>query len=1282
MKLWKSPALYFGILLLLAVSGALLAPYLVDWASYRGDIERLGANLTGRAVRIDGPISIRIFPLPRLTLDQVSVANAEGSLEPDFLTAKRVEANLTLVGLLNGEIRVESMDVLGPVISLERMSGGEGSWQLPHSLTGEARQVLERIKLDQIAISGGTVNLIDRGRRGRATLEHVNGVISAPGLGGPWRVRGRAEYDSRPFDIAINTGQWRADEPFRFGVRVAPTEGAGLVYSFDGADDGKTVKGGLRIEPATRADGRSDPEGELRPLVLTAKLSADGDSINLEKLELAPRDTAQGSSILSGSAHISLGSDIKVAADLSATRFDFDALAGAKAKSLLRRGGGFALLQAMLDLIPRQVEFEGSLRVASLVAGGASLDRVKLSVALQDDALRIRELSADLPGQARGLFKGLFVSTDAGPQLLGDLSGEAASLKDFVQWAWPEALKAVGSRWTGSRGRFKVEAQVDAGADHIRFQDAAFQLNESLGKGSLALQFGERRSASLDFKADRLDLDDFISNGVAVLPSSIGGWGALAAALSRSTELSDLTLALNIGELTLNRASARNVVAELSASGKGVDIKMLGIEDAQGARLSASGLVTPASGSVSASLTAQDPRGLLQLLGLAAADAGSGWTAPLGDTDLKIEAGVKPDGGGLLATLQMKGRSGPLSIDGVISATPAADWLASDISGSAVLSSESSEALAELAGFHPVSAPNESAKITVTATGSARDGLLTDIQAEIFGARAQYQGTFSLAGQTFRGHGRAGLFADRAQGVLDAIGLPAPSGVASFESDLDLEPGRISLPSIKGMFAGEPVSGKLTVENGSRITGDIACGLIRLPDLLSRVFMPWTGEAPDLEGAFSTAFPGGLTGELWLKPATLEVLEGFVVSGSQIGITVKGDEVRLAVAGKNPDGQDVQLEVGSQAEGGARKIEGRLSLPIDLAQALATEAGAPIASGAIRIDAKVAGTGRSPASALASLEGTGIYEYRGARLQHVDPAGFSKAIAEAHSSEDISRGISALLDNGEIDIGDGRGSIKIENGNARFEPVVFKSEEADLTLTPSADLPNGSIDVASRIELKAMSDLPPMSVSYIGIPGGLHAIVDSNALESYLGLKVLQRNLDELERVQREQQKIYEEEERRQKEDEARLKAFYEQRDELDRRSRELKVHRINREIQAEMAKAEAERALKEYRALNRAEMTGKVRELRVLRRAAAERDKAKSDHIAEKVPPKPAVRVPLPRSKASTAQSSAAAEPLEPLVLVPPAQPASDSGPLDLLDLLRPSATDENWLKRRAQNR
>ncbi len=47
MKVWKSPVFYFGILLVLAIGGLLAAPYVVNWNSYRADLESYGRTLAG-----------------------------------------------------------------------------------------------------------------------------------------------------------------------------------------------------------------------------------------------------------------------------------------------------------------------------------------------------------------------------------------------------------------------------------------------------------------------------------------------------------------------------------------------------------------------------------------------------------------------------------------------------------------------------------------------------------------------------------------------------------------------------------------------------------------------------------------------------------------------------------------------------------------------------------------------------------------------------------------------------------------------------------------------------------------------------------------------------------------------------------------------------------------------------------------------------------------------------------------------------------------------------------
>ena len=111
MKVWKSPVFYFGIVLVLAVFSAMLAPFVVDWGSYRAGLEAYGEKLSGRKVEIAGPIGVRLFPWPRLTAQDVRIANPAGSEEKWFATADQIVVRMNLGALLNGSIQVESINI-------------------------------------------------------------------------------------------------------------------------------------------------------------------------------------------------------------------------------------------------------------------------------------------------------------------------------------------------------------------------------------------------------------------------------------------------------------------------------------------------------------------------------------------------------------------------------------------------------------------------------------------------------------------------------------------------------------------------------------------------------------------------------------------------------------------------------------------------------------------------------------------------------------------------------------------------------------------------------------------------------------------------------------------------------------------------------------------------------------------------------------------------------------------------------------------------------------------
>ncbi len=88
MSAWKSPLLFIGFVLIAAAAAALFAPLYVDWNTYRAEFEDYGRQVTGRAVTIRGPIEARLFPWPVLVLNEVKIANLEGTLAANLMEAR------------------------------------------------------------------------------------------------------------------------------------------------------------------------------------------------------------------------------------------------------------------------------------------------------------------------------------------------------------------------------------------------------------------------------------------------------------------------------------------------------------------------------------------------------------------------------------------------------------------------------------------------------------------------------------------------------------------------------------------------------------------------------------------------------------------------------------------------------------------------------------------------------------------------------------------------------------------------------------------------------------------------------------------------------------------------------------------------------------------------------------------------------------------------------------------------------------------------------------------
>lgn len=1210
MKVWKSPVFYFGIVLVLAVFSAMLAPFVVDWGQYRAGLEAYGEKLTGRKVEIAGPIGVRLFPWPRLMAQEVRIANPPGLDDKWFATADQIVVRMNLGSLFNAEIQVESINVDSATIKLRRSLNGSGNWNFEPAQNIRNSRLLDQVKLDQIMFSNGTLQLADDRRSAYAELTKINATFSALNLAGPWRSSGDFDYGAVPLTFTANTGAWANDEPLGLGLRVSSRENSGYSYFLDGQSDAGRFDGTLRLVPTQSADGKSDTEGQFRPVTFKSKVTGSFEKIALSDIEIRPAGVAEQGTILSGNVNFILNKQIQATADFSAPRVDFDALAGAGARRLLRDGDGLSLVNGLLSALPEAIDLRSSIRFSALKTGGEVLDNVLLDVSANRNAMRIHELSASLPGRSRSRFEGVFFPGTQYAELAGTLEVKSPDARQLSLWLWPERKGEITRTWTGLRGNLEAKADVALTASKLELQNIEYDLDGERGKAGLAvLVNGERPIIDLRVNMQTADIDSYIPNGLAALSSDgSASWSSIVGNFVEEQVKRDLHLAFQAGTLRLNGVEASDIAVDMETTVNGFDLKTIQAGSVGGAKLSVSGnvLSTPEGpdGEIGIALTAEDPRELLRLTGLLPRDKTPRWSSVLGTTTLKIDLQAKPSAATPTTHFGVIGRVGDLDITSNGSFTMATGMTGTGLKAATEIKSPSSATLFNLFGGGSETPDAIPARAVLTVDGVLHDSFQLDLQSELYHSTVKFRGSMNpVPGKLFL-NGDLTVQSSQAQDLLAALKVPAlaaSGGELSFATKISTAGNVQSFDEIEAKLSDFTLTGSAALKDQTELTGDFDVGDISLVNTMAPVFLPWNGSAQPLEETFAKSLPFGLTGVVWVRPKSLEIYPGFAVGNAQIAITATTEERQIIASAKTEEGDKVAVEIASTPAADGQKISGKLTLPIDVFQHLKRNDGMAIAAGLASVDVNFNGVGRSPGGALATLNGKGTFALLDGKLLNLSPENFSQLIVTAKDPDGLDAAFAALHGGEGIKLGEVQGSVTIGNGVATITPFGMTGPEAQVLVKAIVELAERKIDIGAVLSLKALPELPPMEISYSGKPSQLVPGEDRAALTSYLGFKVLERSVDELEKVQAEQERLAVEEEKLRRSDEERLTAFYAQRAELRLRLRELNVHSAQRILDVELAKAEEQRLIRDGNAINKAELRLRQRELRVHRKVLAD---------------------------------------------------------------------------------
>ncbi len=205
-----------GGLLVLALFGALIAPYFVDWTNFRREFEAQATQIMGKPVIVHGSVDARLLPFPSVTLNDVRVGEGEGG--KPLIQVARFSMDAELAPFLSGEAFIFDMRIEEPKATLRLQPDGTLDWARGRRAVIPTKLVV----LENVEITGGSIDFIDAQTGRSRKVSNLEASVSARSLSGPWRVDGRAALDGETGAFSLTTGAPSEAEGLPLRARVMP----------------------------------------------------------------------------------------------------------------------------------------------------------------------------------------------------------------------------------------------------------------------------------------------------------------------------------------------------------------------------------------------------------------------------------------------------------------------------------------------------------------------------------------------------------------------------------------------------------------------------------------------------------------------------------------------------------------------------------------------------------------------------------------------------------------------------------------------------------------------------------------------------------------------------------------------------------------------------------------------------------------------------------------------------------------------------------------------------
>ena len=1112
----QTTLLGIAIAIILALVAALVGPLLIDWGSYRSIFEAEATHLLGVQVQVKGPIDARLLPSPRLQLRDIEI----GPGGSDRIHADALNVEFALAPLLRGEWQATDLHLSGPQLHLGLDKAGHV--KAPALAIGFKPDVLT---IDRLGIDGGKVVLSDASNGNTVTLDHLYFNGKAGSLAGPFKGEGGVTVAGNQFPFRVSTGRYANDGKLRVHVTINPVQhplaidADGTVALHDGAPQFDGVMKVQRLVGIDRNHGKAIEE----PWQVSGQLKATAASALLKKAEFHYGSDDHGLK-LTGVADLTFGKKSRFKAELSGRQLDLDSVLGAgdahsAPGDAIRKLVAFAG-NAFRPPIPMQF----GIGIDEITLGGGSVQNVRGDFSADGTGWSLNDFEFRAPGYTQAKVSGQLTVADNGAVTFTG-PAEIQSNDPNALSAWLEGHappKKQDLRPLSVRGDLTLGSQKIA-FEHMR---AKFASKTITGRFAYVFAAGKQPSKLVaDLNAPELDLDVALGFGQALAKGSD---------LARPREMA---INADIGRATISGIEGHDVSARINVDADHWRIDRLSVADLGGASFSAGGnleLKGPSpQGSLHVDLNAPDPTPVTTVLARffpATAKVLQARAAEMAPAKLTAQLSLA-GGAPSTAKLGIDGHLGTikLALNGQ-GQVDAKQWRIGDLRVDGKLAAGDGKALVAMLGLDRYVAVGDGpGDLTVKADGS-------------WGKRLQVSGGLTANSLALQASGTADPFADKPSAALrarvsraDIAPLRELGGAGggegalpvTFAGRLALAGDTLTLNDINATIADTGVRGTLGVSLGTphrlqgaldadRVDGaGMIAAAIGLPQAEAQKGAGWTwSDAPFGPGAF-----GDYAGQVNLKIRRVRLSPQMTLRQFSATLHAGKNEFSLDDMAGALDGGSLSGSLSFKSGDDGVAVKSTLALAGVESASLLSAAARPPVTGVLDVSADLEGSGLSPAALVGALHGAGKLTMKNAAFAGLDPHAFdavTRAVDDGLPIEGrkIADVVRKALESGTLPVKQAQGKLAVNAGLVRLDDFSASSPDADLSLTSSLDLTDGTLDARLVLSGAKEKGRPDIFMALKGPATSPTRSIDVSALTGWLTLRSVENQAKRLKALQ------------------------------------------------------------------------------------------------------------------------------------------------------------------------